>query len=318
MKTTLCTILSLLILGPGLVRAESKTAAEPISAEAKRALESEIAQARKGVETYLRAINNVDPLALYDSLPGETRKKLGKLVAASSKKINPKLWALSLKALRVMGTIHETKAEMLYDAIHLGTGIAYVDKMINDFYASQDREDRQMIIDLVKAAGKAQKVYAEKLTLKTMRAGDLRKILSDPEVIKANSLFRKFVPEEVKKATILEGRKEEDGVVFEYVVDGSTNTLTMVKSGGKWVEEDIQEDFEDTLNELLEAIEFITIPPKVTNQAIKRGRNYLVLLNDIKNAKNKEMLNLRLQLLILKTALDFGAEYVAPLMESLK
>ena len=224
--------------------------------------------ARITMENQVNAFKNGDLKALYLTLPASYQKDISSVVKAAAGKLDADLYKAGAGLLVSFAEIGESNSKLLAEM-------------------SPD-EDKKVTAAEIKSAAVALKGLAKKLTLDTLKKGDVDEILSYKEVTDVFKLVQKNMPMPVTEVTGSE--ENEDGSVTVYFKDkdGDEDEADYISVNGVWVPEEIAGDWDETIKGALESIAEFELDADTKEQIMSLIPTLKTSFETLKKAKTKD------------------------------
>jgi hypothetical protein len=234
--------------------------------------EDALAAAKKDIDSVAKG----DVKALFTGLPASYQKDVSSVVTAFANKVDAEVFTGIMDTVGAFADVGAAKSDLLA-------------KMM-------DSDDAPKAADIAAAAAGI-KGLAGKLTLDTLKKGDVAAILANPEFAAIAGLAKG----EVSKIKLVGSKLNDDGSVTvsaktEGDDDDGTDDTDYVKVEGVWVSKDLSGDWKETVGKVLEGIAGFEMDDEKKEQILGALPMLKMGLQGAKSAKTSEQLQQNLMM----------------------
>ena len=230
--------------------------------------------ARATAQAQYDALAKGDLNALYTSLPASFQKDISSVVKAAAGKADADIYKGVSGLLVSFADVGISNSKLFAE-------------MLSD-------EDNKFTAAEVKNAATALKGFVNKLTLDTLKKGDVAGILASKEVTELFNLVQKAMPLSVIKFSGAEENEDGSVTLIYKDKDGDEDECDFVNVDGVWVLDDIADDWKSNIEELLETVAEFEIDAESKAQFMSVLPTLQEGVAALKKAKTKEELQMGL------------------------
>lgn len=250
--------------------------------------------AEKAAETtavrYANSIESGRLADLYAMMPPSYQKDVVNVISAFGAAMDADIW----KEVQSLGGV-------LADVM-----IAKADLLASMAAEDTNRPAAEIAPDVTRAA-KAFKSLVGKLTLDTLKAGDVKAILASPELTEIGKSTR-WMNNDVVTGVVVGSKTAEDGsvVVTFKEKDGETEDAPFVAVEGVWVPKEIAEDWKKNTNEMLKRIQSMKLDAAKKQQILSMMPMLKAGFENAKQATTKEQFQQSIMMAVFGAAMFMG------------
>ena len=229
---------------------------------------------------------------VYALLPASYQKDISKVVSTFGASMDADIWKEGQSVVATLADVVAAKADLVAAMI-----------------AEKSKVPVAEISPAVLKSANAVKALSGKITLDTLKKGDVVKILSYPEIVDAGAVS-KIAAKEVQKGAVVGSKEAADGSVMISFKNeaGVIEEEPFVKVDNKWVPKEMADGWKEGVAEALKGIGEMKIEPAMKQQLLSMSPMIKAGIEGAKNATTKEQFQQSLMMPMFTAMMMMGSQ----------